>query len=326
MTLKSENGFAGSINLAAIVKPAPGSYTGSLPTVDPASKIVTLDPSAPQTVMFTVTVDKNAYAEVFGIVVNATIGVRLSSLTVSLTVPQPNLLIHSSPTSIVVGPGGTGHSTVAVTSVYGLHGPVSLSLAVPSGASCSLGSSSFTLTLGGSASTVLTCTGAIGSYPITIKGSGTEPNGHQIAPSGTANLIVADFTVSSTPTGILINASQLGHARITISWQDNYNGTVTFRLVPAGGLNASLEASSLTGSGYVTIDVVSNTGGTYSLLVNATSGSSSHTVPLTVTVQGVENTADFFSSATFYAIVGVLVAGIAGGLTVLLRRRKPRRK
>jgi hypothetical protein len=91
-------------------------------------------------------------------------------------------------------------------------------------------------------------------------------------------------------------------------------------------LNASLEAASLTGSGYVTIDVISSTGGTYSLIVNATSGSSSHTIPLTVTVQGVEKTADFFSSATFYAIVGVLVAGIAGGLAVLLRRMTPRRR
>jgi len=280
-------------------------------------------------VLVTVSVGDDVYPQGFGIEVNATTGSGAELLfhvsgAISLTVPPPGFKMVSSPASIIVGPGGSGSSTVTLTSQGGQSGPISLSLSYSaSGAACSLGLSGLNLPVGGSNSTGLSCSGQIGSYTVTVTGAFTTPYGVRTQLSGSTRFVVVDFSISSTPTSILIDAGQTGHAQISISWPDSYNGTVTLQLVPVSGLNASLTSSTITGSKTTTLNVISNTGAVYSLVITATSGSSSHTETLTVTVMGISQTSTIFGldPAVFYSGVGVLVVVAAAGI-LLFRRRK----
>jgi hypothetical protein len=122
-----------------------------------------------------------------------------------------------------------------------------------------------------------------------------------------------------------INVSQVGHASITISWPNNYNGNVTFKLVPQSGLDATLRSAILTGPGSVTVDVSSAAPGVYTLIVNATSGSSSHNIALTVTVLGISQTPNLPTDLILGIVGIVVIAGGAGGFLLLRRRKVPRK-
>jgi hypothetical protein len=328
----SENGFDGNVSFVAKAKAIPPStLIGSVPSLSVSPNPVHVRAGQIVMVTLTITIDTSVKPEIFGAYVNATFGAVTKSATPSVTVLGPGIGISSSPTTIVTGAGSAGHSVITLTSENGVTGVVTLSITNPSGATCTLSSQSVTLTKSSpQATTTMTCTGSVGSHLITINAAGTDPDGlpFTAAPPGTATFLVADFVIQSTPTGILINTGQTGHARISITWQNSYSGTVTFSLVPQSGLTASVEnQQSLTGSGDVTIDVSSNTAGVYSLVVNATSGSGSHTVTLTVTVTAVQQAPNILGidPTTFYALVGVLVVVAVGGIVVVLRR-KPSRK
>jgi len=209
-----------------------------------------------------------------------------------------------------------------------MNGTVTLALGYSkAGVSCSLAKTSLHLLVDGSNSTGLSCNGSIGSYTVTITVSGTLPYGAQQFFSGDAGFVVADFSISATPSGgILVNAGQTGHAQIAIAWVSNYNGTVTFTVAPVAGLNTSITSSSLTGSGTTTLDVVSNAGGTYTVTVTGASGSDTHAVTFTVTVLSPENVNILgLAPEVFYSIVGLVILAVAV-VGLLVYRRSAARK
>ena len=336
VNLASVDGFQGSISLSSVVlKPVGFSGTG-IPVATLSTSTVTLTASgsgSSQNITVTVTVGRDVVPQSFGIEVNATSGsgatilVR-TSVPVSLQVPNPGVVVTSSPTSIIVGPDGSGSGTVTLTAQNGMNGTVTLALSYSkAGVSCSLAKTSLHLLVDGSNSTGLSCNGSIGSYTVTITVSGTLPYGAQQFFSGDAGFVVADFSISATPSGgILINAGQTGHAQIAIKWVSNYNGTVTFTVAPVAGLNTSITSSSLTGSGTTTLDVVSNAGGTYTVTVTGASGSDTHAVTFTVTVLSPENVNILgLAPEVFYSIVGLVILAVAG-VGLLVYRRSAARK
>jgi hypothetical protein len=325
VTVSADTGFTGTISIslgAAVVPASPQSFTGDLPTMSLSSSTVTLASGASAVITVTVTVNNRVLPNLFGVTVSATNAGRVHQASFTLTVPPSKFVIASSPSTVIVGPGGTGSSTITVASQGGLFGVVTLSLAQLPGLTCSLTPTSVTLAAGGSATTMLTCSGSVGSYNETITGQGTTPFDAGLTEYGSASFVVADFSLSSTPSsGILVNTGQTAHASISVSWNPNYSGTVNLRVIAQSGLDATLNSASITGAGSTTLNVVSNTAGTYRVVVNATSGSSSHSVTLTVTVTSTSNVSSL-DPAILYSGIGVLLAAIVAGVLLLSRRRK----
>src|SRR5438445_6950122 len=320
----SDNRFSGRINLTAVVAPPTG-YTGPLPTMSPSSTFVDLAGTSTATVSFTVIVGRDVPSSPFGIGVNTTFASRSKlSNVISLIIPPVIYSISFNPTPLLLTPGVPGSSTISITSEGGLNGTITFQPSYSvQGLQCNLGSPSLTLVVNGSASTPMSCTGSVGSYNITIIGSGLRPNGQTFTQSTHTLIVVASFSLSSTPKGILVNTDQLGHARVSISWSNSYNGTVSFALLPDAGLNASISPLTFTGtSGNANVTVVSAASGNYTLVVEATSGSYSQRLYLFVTV--LPNAANSFDPVVLI-VIAVLAMVIVAAM-FLSRHRKVKKK
>ena len=346
-TFTSDNGFNGQVGLvgySCLLNPAIGgtlcvsTTTGSLPTVNPSPTLVNLSPGTPVNVQINVVVGNNVYPGLWGVGVNATVGSNNQVHLIQLTVPQPFISIVADPGSVYVGPGVTASMTLTITSEYGLSGTVTFALSPLTGANCSLAQNSLSLSRGGSATTGLTCSGTVGSYNETITGTGTAPYGSPVSKNGYAAFNVVDFTLTSTPSGgIVVNLNQTGHARISITWPGGYDGIVDFTIVPTSGLDASISSSRITGSGFLNVTVISNLGGSYTLVVNATTGpvvngvmtvAAFHLTRLTVTVLSPSQAGNILGvdPTTFFSIVGILVVAVAASGLLISRRRKSAKK
>jgi hypothetical protein len=328
LSVSSLNGFAGQVSLGFI--PILEHQISVLPSVSFASPSLILTANGQANTAVNVTVVHNVPAPgLYLINVTATAGPRTVIASLFVDVPTPTFAIRGVQPPIL-GPGGTGSSLVTLTSEGGLYGNVTLSVTSPkTGFLCTLSRTTVYLEISGANTTLLSCAGSAGNYNVTITGVGTTPYPATITENGYVGFVVADFSVSSTPTGILIDTGQSGHASIKISWNNNFNGTVSLSALPSSGLNASLSTLSIRGAtGSTTLNVVSNTAGTYSVVVNATSGSMYHTVTITVTVSSVAGAGTVFglSPATFYSIVGLVVVAAAGAIILLSRRAKLAKK
>jgi hypothetical protein len=324
-TVSAENGFSGPVTLVGgVIKPG-GSFSGGLPTVSFSQSTVTLTPSGSATVTVTVNVGTDVLPFPFGISVNATsAGLLRSAAAVGLTVPVPTFSIASSSSSVVAGPGVSGSGTVILASKGGLSGQVNLTVSVPTGLQCSLSLSNLRLHVDGSNTTVLTCAGPIGSYTVTISGVGLRPSGVATTGQGTVGFVVADFSLSTIPNAIPnLSVDQSAHAQISITWSNSFNGNVNLTLTSDAGLTASLNSPTVSGSGTATLTVSSHASGTYNVKITGTSGGSSHSVQVSVTVVPVQNAPSIFGvdATVFYSVIGVVVVAVIGGVVVLMRRR-----
>jgi hypothetical protein len=346
ITFASTNGFNGQIGLvgySCLLSPVMGGtlcvpYSGSLPTASANPATFNLSPGTSVDVQITVVVGSSVIPNLWGVGVNATVGSHSVVHVIELVVSQPIISIVSTPGSVNVGPGVNASMNVTITSLYGLSGTVTLALAPLTGASCSLSQNSVTVSKGGSASTGISCNGIVGSYNETITGTATAPNGSPLSKNGYAGFSVVDFTVTSTPSGgLVVNPGQIGHARIAIAWPGRYNGIVQFTIVPSSGLNASLSSTRITGSGLVNVTVSSNLGGSYMLVVNATTGpvvngvmtvAAFHVTRLTVTVLSTSPAGNILGldPTIFYSIVGIFVVAVAASVLLISRRGKSSKK
>jgi len=138
-------------------------------------------------------------------------------------------------------------------------------------------------------------TTANGSGQITIayqKGTADFPksSGIEIIPLGS---IPSDFSVSATPSTQSVAPGGSTTYTVTVGSLGGFSGTVGLGVsgLPGGNTTASLNPTSVSGSGTSTLTVNTTTatpGGTYTLTISGTSGSTTHTasVSLAVTVPG----------------------------------------
>lgn len=320
--VSSVNGFTGTvhvkINVTTNVLPS------LQPKVSPASQDVSLSAGSSTTITLSITVGPNVVPVHYGITINAT-GAKLTDQhSIDLNVPRPDFGISSPTGAKIILPGSSGSTTINVTAAYGYNGTVAFSYsASPSGLTCSFSKNSVILLPGGKNSTIVTCSGSVNLYTVTVTGTATETYATGVTHTAIPVFSVVDFAVKSTPTGITINTGQTGHAQINVTWTTGYAGLVSFKAIPSTGLTATVP-SSLTCPCTWTLNVTSNTAGTYTLVVNATSGTSTHSVTLTVTVISTVSGQIFGLDPTvFYSIIGVVIAGVAVA-GVLLLRRKPK--
>ena len=200
--------------------------------------------------------------------------------------PTPDFSVSANPTSLSLTQATQGTSTITVTSLNGFTSAVGLTVSgCPTNATCTLNTTPVTPT----ATATLTLnagTASAGSYPITITGTSGS-----LTHSTTVTLIVPtpDFSLSASPTSRTVKRGASTTYAITASSLNSFNGSVNFSV---SGLPSKVTASfsplSVTGSGATTMTIVTSstsTKGSKTLTVKGTSGSLSHTVPVTLTLQ-----------------------------------------
>src|SRR2546422_2153375 len=297
ITLRSLNGFTGTVNLVANVSP----NSGLVCTLTPTS--VTVAPL----INSNSTLSCSGSAGLYTVTVTGTSGSLSHTTTVSYTVQD--FTISASPTALRVNAGTAGNSTITVTNLDGYSGTVLLTttIAPSSGLSCSMTPSS--VVLGSSASSTLSCKGSAATYNVNVTGTSGS-----LSHSVLVNYTVQDFTVSAGPISVTTDAGARGNSTITVASLNGFAGTVglTATASPASGLNCAFSQNtiSLGTSGTSTLSC-SGSAGTYAVSVTGRSGSLSHGVTASYTIQ------DFTVAAVSASLT--IDAGVLGNSTITVR-------
>jgi subtilisin family serine protease len=241
----------------------------------------------------------------------------------------PDYTVGVAPSSATVAAGGTASYTVTVTGVNGFAGDVSLSVG---GLPDSVGAAAFSpAVVSGAGTSTLTITTAAsappGSYPLTITGTSSSTT-H----TATATLVVPappDFALSAAPSAQTINAGTVATYTVSVGSLNGFTGDVALSL---GGLSASVGTATFTpatvttaGTSQLRITTATTApGGTYQLTVAGTSGSITHTVPLSLSVRARDFTLSAGPSSitvtrgqtASYSVAVGSVGGFTGNVTL----------
>jgi len=216
-------------------------------------------------------------------------GTLTHTATVTLVVnPVPDFTLSASPSSQTVNPGGTTSYNIAINSIAGFSGQVTLSAnGQPSGATLGIGSnpatSSSTLSVNTSGTT------PVGAYTLTITGvSGS------LTHTTTVSLVVAtpDFVLAASPASKTASTGGSANYTIAIAPIAGFAGQVAFAVagLPPGA-NGAFSPNPATSSSTLSVTTTSSTpAGSYTLTVNGSSGALSHStqISLTLTPPGVK--------------------------------------
>jgi hypothetical protein len=218
---------------------------------------------------------------------------------------SPDFTLSASPASQSVIQGNSVAYSAIVTALNGYTGAISFSVSgLPAGASLTPPPPNVTNS-GTSAITILTDSAAtpVGTYPLVI----TATDG-VLSHTASVTLIVnsnapADFTLSATPSSQTVSAGINAGYQINMGSVGGFNGLVNLSAsvtpVVAGGPVASLNPTSLTGSGISALTVTTGSttpAGTYTITITGTSGSLVHSTSVTLIVTAV-GTGDFSMSS-----------------------------
>ena len=146
-----------------------------------------------------------------------------------------------------------------------------------------------------------------------------------------------DFTITSSPTSLTVPQGSSGTTSITLTSTNGFSGSVALSAtvlpsgpqesfnpmtvtLSAGGTASATMTLSTSSSGYYSTPVAQ---GTYAVNVTASSGSLSHSTPVSLTVGSTSSSPPGSPSLPLLPIAGGLIAVIAvSGTALFLRRRK----
>lgn len=212
-------------------------------------------------------------------------GVPSLASFIQVTAAPPDFAVSATPASSIVRPGTGASYMVTVAPSNGFDGNVSFAVTgLPSGVTPTFtpgslfGSGSSTLSLATSSST------PAGSYPLTITAtSGTLSHSTQVT------LVVADFSVSASPSSQTVRRGSKTSYTVTITALGPFSSVVSFS---ASGVpkrtSASFSPTSVSGSGTSTLTISTNRNsptGTYSLTISATGGGITHSANVSLSIQ-----------------------------------------
>src|SRR3989475_469879 len=299
ITIRSLNGFTGTVDLVASISPA----SGLVCTLTPTSVGVTpLPPGNSNS-----TLSCNGSAGLYTVTVTGTSGSLSHTTTVSYSVQD--FTISASPTSLRVNAGTPGNSTIAVTSLSGYSGTVFLTYAIAPGSGLTCNLTPENVILGTSSSSTLSCKGSAATYNVNVTGTSGS-----LSHSVLVTYTVQDFTVSANPTSATADAGARGNSTITVASLNGFTGTVglTTTVSPANGLNCAFSQNTVSlGTSGTSRLSCSGSAGPYTVTVTGRSGSLSHSVTVSYTIQ------DFTVAAVSASLT--IDAGVTGNSTITVR-------
>lgn len=211
-------------------------------------------------------------------------GLTSSPATRTITVADFSLSATPSSSSVTAGAGAT--YTVTVNPGTGFSGNVALSVTsgLPAGASATFSPASV-LTSGSSTMTVSTSAATpAGNYTLTISGDTGA-----FKRTTTVTLVVADFTLSATPTSQSVTAGTNAAYTVSVNPGSGFSGNVGLSVtngLPAGA-SASFNPASILTSGSSTMTVSTSAAtpvGSYALTIAGSTGGLTRTTTSTLVI------------------------------------------
>src|SRR2546425_8098867 len=287
ITINSSNLFSGRVNFTATISPS----SPSAPTVvfNPSNYNVTACNLCGVIASKLNITAKTASSGTYNITVTARSTTVISQTSVLAVMVGFNMT--SSPSSFNIAASKSNQSIITLTST-GYSGTVSLSAQV-TGCGCLLTSvspSPVTLSVGGKASATLNVTAfSPGNALVTI--TGTSSTSPPFTITTTVSVNVVDFTISAGQTNLKMYPGSPNSTVITLTSLNSFSGSLTIKATSTpAGLTQALNATSVIlqpgGTVHVSLVVNGTQPGIYTVTVNATSGSVSHLLFITVKVVG----------------------------------------
>ena len=302
LSVIDQNGFAGTVSLAATGLPA-GVTAAFSPATTAAKSVLTFTASA------------SATSGTYPVTVTGISGKLSSTTTINLTVVAPNFSLSPSVASLTIPRSSSGTTTVSVSSLNGFNSAVALSATgLPAGLTAAFSPASTKTT------SVLTLTAsstaAPGSYPVTVTGiAGTLKNTATV----TVTITAPNFTLSFLPAtlGVLRGSSAAG--TVTLTPQNGFKGAVS--LTASGlpkGVTVTYGAPSAAGALLASFTASSTaTAGSSSVVLTGVSGALTNSVTFTLTVLVPTTGASLVDLSPGYNVNGLAVDGVpftGGGL------------
>src|SRR5439155_653458 len=193
ISLSSEHGFTGTINLGASVSP-----TGPTASMMPTS--VSVSPGSPATSTVIVSTSASTPGGTYTVTVNGASGSTTNTTTVLVTITVPHFSITSSPASLSVIQGvSSNSSTITLTSLNGFSGTITLTSRVSQAAlSLSFNPASVTISSGGIVTSNMTVSVAGGTYPTA---TGSYPVTVTVTNGTLTHFTTVEVTVGSITSG-----------------------------------------------------------------------------------------------------------------------------
>ncbi len=289
ITVNDQNGFTGSVTLAASGLPSGVTATfGTNPTTG--------------TSLLTLTASSSATTGTATVTITGTSGTLTATTTIALTVNSaatPNFTIGASPSSLTITQGSSGTSTITITSQNSFNSATTLSASgLPSGVTAGFSPNPVTPPANGSTTSTLTLTasGTATTGTVTVTITGTSGS---LSHSTTISLTVSsssspNFTMSISPSSLTVDEGGSASNKLTITSVGGFSGAVylSVNAFPSG-VSATTSAQPVevpkNGSASATITWSATRKaptGTYTieLIGDNSSGSIQNEVPVTLTV------------------------------------------
>jgi subtilase family serine protease len=313
ITINRQNGFQGSVALAASGLPA-----GVTASFSPAT--------ATTTSTLTFTASASAAAGTSTVTITGTSGSLRGTSAISLTVAAANsYTIAPSPASLSVPQAGSAASTITVTPHGSFSGTVSFSAAgLPAGVTATFSPAATTHT------TTLTlkaaANAALGASTVTVTGtSGTATINTTIAITIAAP---PSFTISATPASVSLSPGSSGSSTVVINALNGFSGavalaasglpagvTATFGAVSAGQSTVTFKAASTVSGAAATVTIT----GTSGALSSKTTVALSLAQPPTFTLSASPTSLSVAQGATGSSTLTLTAQnGFAGTVTVTM--------
>jgi hypothetical protein len=234
----------------------------------------------------------------------------------SCGVTTPDFSLSATPPSQTITAGGTATYTATASPLNGFSGTVGLTLSgCPANSTCTLNPTSVTLPPAQTSTLTVQTTSSTpgGTYTLTITGT----NG-SLVHTTTVTLIIPDFSISASPASQTYAAGGTATYKATVASLNGFSGTVGLILsgCPANStctLNPTSVTLPPTRTSTLTVATTKTTpGGTYTLTITGTSGSSVHSASVKLVVKAPD-----FSIYSGTSVVRVKAGGNANyGLTL----------
>src|SRR5207245_1350306 len=232
----------------------------------------------------------------YAVTISGTSGSLVHSSTIDVLVLEPDFFLTASPNSVSFVVNNSATSTIALHSIGGFSGNVSLN-ATSSPAGLSMSCSPAILV--GSQSSICTVNSTtISSYTVTITGTSGNLSHNASIDVTVTPAPQPDFSLDANPSALSFTAGDSRSTTISLQSTGGFAGTVDLTTASSpDGLTSSCTQSSITGSQTSTCTLGSSTAGSYAVTITGASGSLVHTAFVSVEVSPPVAVPDFSLSA-----------------------------